>query len=148
MLSETSAELVALGDRLRAARLRRQLTADALAQAARVSRVTVFRIEQGSPSVAMGAYLRVMECLDCAQEISLLAVADARGRQLQDQQLAPRRRRQTTSKPASEQELWAFKRANQRRDIEAVNAGRVPAAAMSWFTPEQARNAVILGDPL
>lgn len=152
VLADTQSQLSALGERLRLARLRRHLSADALASLSGISRVTVFRIEKGAPSVAMGAYLRVMECLDCADEISTLAVADVWGRQLQDRQLPAQARRSashtSSAVVASNADLWAFKRENQRRDIEAVSSRRASSESMSWFTPQQARDAVIVGEPL
>lgn len=154
-LAATEAQLVQLGERLRLARLRRCMGVDALAAAAGVSRVTVFRVEKGAASVAMGAYARVMEALGLAGDLGLVAQQDAAGRQLQDQLLAPRR---SEARPASgrrpqvlresSEAIWAFKRQNQRKDIEAIRGARASNADMSWFTEEQASKAQIVGEPL
>ncbi|MEJ8837774.1 helix-turn-helix domain-containing protein [Ramlibacter sp. AN1133] len=146
---ETQAQLHQLGERLRLARMRRRVGVDQLAAAAGLSRVTVFRIEQGKPSVAMGAYARVMEALGLAGDLGIVAQADPLGRQMQDQQLPGRRGRATAaSELRAADELWAFKRHNQKRDIDAIRAGRASNAGMSWFTEEQAASAEIVGEPL
>lgn len=151
----TEEQLIHLGERLRLARLRRGMGAEALAATAGVSRVTVFRIEKGAASVAMGAYARVLEALGLAGDLALLAQEDAAGRRLQDELLAPRRseaRGASGRVPrivrASPGEMWAFKRENQRRDIDAIAGARATNAAMSWFTEEQAAKAEIVGEPL
>lgn len=48
----------------------------------------------------------------------------------------------------SAQALWAFKRQNQQRDLEAVRSGRTTGESMSWFTRQQARKAKIIGEAL
>jgi len=55
--------LRALGASLRARRKALGLSAVATAEAAGLSRVTLYRIEKGEPSVAMGAYLNVADAL-------------------------------------------------------------------------------------
>lgn len=56
-------QLAALGTRIRAQRKALRVSATALAEAAGMSRVSVHRIEQGEPSVTMGAYLNVLAAL-------------------------------------------------------------------------------------
>lgn len=48
---------------------------------------------------------------------------------------------------SSEKELWEHKRQKQARDIENVQAGRISASSMSWFTVKQARGAKIRNAP-
>ncbi len=55
--------LIALGSRIRARRKELGVSATAAAEAARISRVTLHRIEHGEPSVTMGAYLVVMSAI-------------------------------------------------------------------------------------
>lgn len=63
-ISDTQhAALVALGDRLRARRHELGVSAVDTAEAAGVSRVTLHRIENGNPSVTIGAYLNVATAL-------------------------------------------------------------------------------------
>ncbi|MDB5253920.1 MAG: hypothetical protein JWP27_3089 [Flaviaesturariibacter sp.] len=57
-ISKADTELLqALGKRLRAARKTQKVTAVSAAEAAGISRVTWHRIEQGEPSVTMGAWM-------------------------------------------------------------------------------------------
>lgn len=56
-------ELAALGALVRARRKALKVSATALAEAAGMSRVSVHRIEQGEPSVTMGAYLNALVAL-------------------------------------------------------------------------------------
>lgn len=56
-------QLAALGALVRARRKALKVNATALAEAAGMSRVSVHRIEQGEPSVTMGAYLNVLAAL-------------------------------------------------------------------------------------
>lgn len=85
--------LSALGERLRLARLRRQLTIDVTCQRAGISRMTLFRAERGSPAIAVGTLLRILSVLGLEGDIEALARDDKAGRLLQDQALPPRRRR-------------------------------------------------------
>ena len=47
----------------------------------------------------------------------------------------------------SEEELWAYKRARQKRDIELVESGRRRPEDMSIFPPGAAKRAKILNGP-
>ena len=67
-------QLAALGARIRAQRKALRVSATALAEAAGMSRVSVHRIEQGEPSVTMGAYLNVLAAL--GMTFSAAVVAD------------------------------------------------------------------------
>lgn len=48
---------------------------------------------------------------------------------------------------ATEQDLWAFKRQRQAKDLRSVRAGRQPAAAMSWFAGGKAKAAKLVDSP-
>lgn len=67
-------QLAALGARIRTHRKDLRVSATALAEAAGMSRVSVHRIEQGEPSVTMGAYLNVLAAL--GMTFSAAAVGD------------------------------------------------------------------------
>lgn len=69
-----SEQLAALGARIRAQRKALRVSATALAEAAGMSRVSVHRIEQGEPSVTIGAYLNVLAAL--GMTFSATAVGD------------------------------------------------------------------------
>lgn len=83
--------LVDLGERLRKARLRRQLTASAVAARAGITRVTLHRAERGEPALTVGTIIKVMGVLGLASDFALLARDDQAGRLIQDEQLPPRR---------------------------------------------------------
>jgi transcriptional regulator with XRE-family HTH domain len=85
--------LIALGERLRLARLRRKLTIDITCQRAGISRMTLFRAEAGSPAIALGTLLRILSVVGLEGDLDLIARDDKAGRILQDQALPVRRRR-------------------------------------------------------
>jgi transcriptional regulator with XRE-family HTH domain len=93
--------LSGLGERLRLARKRRQLSNRVVAQRAGVSRTTVYKVEAGDPGATLGAYVRVLAVLGLEGDLDLLAADDRIGRKLQDLALEPspsaRRRRVTPS---------------------------------------------------
>lgn len=80
----------ALGERLKLARKRRNLTATLLSERAGVSRATLYKIEKGDPSVAMGYYAAVLDVLGMEAELDLLGKDDELGRRLQDAELLAR----------------------------------------------------------
>ncbi len=84
--------LVEFGERLKLARLRRRYTAELVAERAGISRMTLYRAEQGSPAVSLGVYARVLSVLSLEGDISALAADDRLGRKLQDLELPVRQR--------------------------------------------------------
>lgn len=84
--------LESLGADIRVARLRRSLTAEQVAERAGLSRLTVHRIEQGSPSVAIGSYLQVLVILGLEDGLGKAASVDVLGRRLQDLGLSAQKR--------------------------------------------------------
>lgn len=73
--------LAAFGERIRLARLRRNISAETMAKRAACSRMTLSKAEQGSPSVAFRTYVRILTALHLTDDISLLATDDhVRGR--------------------------------------------------------------------
>lgn len=70
--------LIQLGQRLRRARQRQGLTTVALADRARVSRMTLSAVEAGEPAPTMGTYLRVMSALGLAGGLALVATGELR----------------------------------------------------------------------
>ena len=81
-----------VGEQIKLARLRRDLSLAQVAERATCSPLTVSRIEKGSPTVAIGIYLRVLYALQLDDDILLLAKDDELGRQLQDMALPTRPR--------------------------------------------------------
>ena len=58
-----AAKLVAIGRRIRECRKGLGVNGVTTAEAAGMSRVTLYRIERGEPSVTMGAYLNALDAL-------------------------------------------------------------------------------------
>ena len=81
-----------VGEQIKLARLRRNLSVAQIAERATCSPLTVSRIENGAPTVAIGIYLRVLYALQLDDDILLLAKEDIVGRALQDLNLKKRLR--------------------------------------------------------
>lgn len=81
-----------VGEQIKLARLRRNLSVAQVAERATCSSLTVSRIEKGVPTVAIGIYLRVLYALQLDDDILALAKDDELGRALQDMNLPPRKR--------------------------------------------------------
>ena len=81
-----------VGEQIKLARLRRDLSVAQVAERATCSPLTVSRIEKGTPTVAIGIYLRVLYALQLDDNILLLAKDDVLGRTLQDMNMSHRER--------------------------------------------------------
>lgn len=81
-----------VGEQIKLARLRRNLSIAQVAERATCSPVTISRVEKGAPTVAIGIYLRVLYALQLDDDILHLAQKDEMGRALQDLALTPRER--------------------------------------------------------
>lgn len=84
--------LAVLGENIRLARLRRNITAKLEAERAGISIATLTKIEAGSPSVAIGNYVQVLMTLGLENDILKVALDDVLGRKIQDAGLATRKR--------------------------------------------------------
>lgn len=73
-----------MGENLKIARKRRKLTMVQVAERANIARSTLHLIEQGNPSVAMGAYFNVLRVLGLQDDFLKLGADDTFGRKLQD----------------------------------------------------------------
>jgi transcriptional regulator with XRE-family HTH domain len=96
-------ELEALGHRLKDARLRRRFSMETVCARADISRPTLYKVENGDPSVAMGSYLQVLRVLGMVEDLSLIAKEDVLGRRLQDESLPQRKRAPRKKAPAGDQ---------------------------------------------
>lgn len=77
--------LKSMGEQIKLARLRRKLPAELIAERAGISRATLWKVEQGNPSVAMGIYAAVLHALSgMDNDLLLVAKDDNLGRKLQD----------------------------------------------------------------
>ena len=81
-----------MGEQIKLARLRRNLSIAQVAERATCSPLTVARIEKGSPTVSIGIYARVLYALQLDDDLLLIAKEDTLGRNLQDLSLKHRRR--------------------------------------------------------
>ena len=81
-----------VGEQIRLARLRRDLSIAQVAERATCSPVTISRVEKGAPTVAIGIYLSALYALQLDDDILLLAQKDEIGRGLQDLRLKQRER--------------------------------------------------------
>jgi DNA-binding XRE family transcriptional regulator len=84
--------LVELGEHIQLARLRRKFSAEQVAERAGISRKTVYNIEQGVPTVAIGSYLQVLFVLGLEKDLAAVAASDPLGRKLQDAGIAVAKR--------------------------------------------------------
>lgn len=85
--------LARMGEQMKMARLRRNLSVDLVAERAQISRATLWKVEKGDPSVAIGIYASVLHALNNMDtDLLLIAKDDTFGRMLQDLNLPIRKR--------------------------------------------------------
>lgn len=92
MATETSRILERIGEQIQLARLRRHISAEQTADKAGISRTTLWAVEKGSPSVALGIYAQVLLALGLEKDLLLIAADDEEGRRIQDEEILKRRR--------------------------------------------------------
>ncbi|MDE6642973.1 MAG: helix-turn-helix domain-containing protein [Muribaculaceae bacterium] len=85
-------KLEIMGEQIKLARLRRNLSIAQVAERATCSPLTINRIEKGSPTVSFGIYARVLYVLQLDDDLKLIAKEDTLGRTLQDLNLKHRQR--------------------------------------------------------
>lgn len=90
--------LVAFGENIKLARLRRKLSAGQVAERANISRKTLWSVETGSLSVAIGTYAKVLFVLGLEKDLLKVAEDDILGRKLQDADLVVKERSPKKSK--------------------------------------------------
>lgn len=127
---ELTARAAELGGRIRQQRKSLRVRVDTLAEAAGVSRVTVYRVEKGEPSVTLGAYLAVSSSLglDISVEVASAGGKTHRGGAIparidlanypQLQKLAWQIRPTETLRPA--EALSIYERNWRHLDLEAI----------------------------
>ena len=92
LFPKTVAILETLGENIRLARLRRNVSSSLQAERAGIGRPTLTMIEKGAPSVALGSYVQVLVALGMEKDLLQVAADDELGRKLQDLNLPVRRR--------------------------------------------------------
>lgn len=80
-----------VGEQIKLARLRRNLTIAQIADRATCSPLTISRIEKGTATVSIGIYLRVLYALQLDNDILCLAKDDVLGKKIQDLNLQRQR---------------------------------------------------------
>lgn len=93
ILPQMQAILSQMGEQIKLARLRRCIPVEIVADRAGISRATVWKIEKGDPSVAIGNYANVLRALNgMEKDLLLIAKDDELGRKLQDIGLITKKR--------------------------------------------------------
>ena len=93
ILPQTQDILTQMGEQIKLARLRRDLPVEMVADRAGISRTTLWSVEKGSPTVAMGTYAAVLHALGgMDKDLLLVAKDDKLGRTLQDLNMTVRKR--------------------------------------------------------
>lgn len=93
LFPETTKILEQMGEQIKLARLRRNLSVELVSERANISRTTLWAIEKGSPSVAMGYYAAALHAINnMDRDLLLVGQDDKLGRTIQDLNLPIRRR--------------------------------------------------------
>lgn len=92
LLPDTREILSGFGENLKLARLRRKLSTLQVSERANINKSTLWRIEKGSPSVAIGAYIQVLFVMGLEKDLLKVAGDDVLGRKLQDAKLIVKER--------------------------------------------------------
>ena len=99
ILPATQQILKTMGEKIKLARLRRSLSTALVAERADISRATLWKVEKGDPSVAIGIYAAVLHALNnMDSDLLLIAKDDKLGRTFQDLALTVRKRAPKTHK--------------------------------------------------
>ena len=93
ILPATQDILNTMGEQIKLARLRRNLSVELVAERADISRATLWKVEKGDKTVAVGIYVAVLHALNgMDKDLLLVAKDDTLGRTIQDLNLTVRKR--------------------------------------------------------
>ena len=93
ILPATEEILKTMGEQIKLARLRRNLSVELVADRAGISRCSLWNVEKGSPSVEIGIYAPVLhEINNMDKDFLLVAKDDVMGKKMQDLNLPIRKR--------------------------------------------------------
>ena len=99
VLPSTEKILETMGEQIKLARLRRQLSVELVAERAGISRATLWNVEKGLPSVAIGIYAAVLHALNnMDKDLLLVAKDDEFGKKMQDMNMQVKKRAQNGDK--------------------------------------------------
>ena len=90
--AKTEFVIFKMGTRIKKARLRRNIMAETLAEQVGISKGTLSAIEQGVPTVSIGAYAEVLSALDMVSDLNGIAVDIEGKKKYEDVQLRQRKR--------------------------------------------------------
>ena len=94
IMPDTENILKTMGEQIKMARLRRRLSATLVAERAGISRSTLWKVENGNPSVAVGIYAAVLHALNnMDKDLLKIAGDDELDRKLQDMDLMGKNKR-------------------------------------------------------
>lgn len=93
VMTDTEEILKKMGEQIKLARLRRNLSVSVICERADISRSTLWQIEKGNPSVALGHYANALHAIGgLDKDFLLVAKDDELGRTYQDLNLITRKR--------------------------------------------------------
>ena len=93
VMPDTQKVLENMGEQIKMARLRRNLSTELVAERAGISRATLWAVEKGTPTVAIGTYAAVLHALGgMDKDLELVAQDDEFGRRMQDMNLVTPKR--------------------------------------------------------
>ena len=93
LMPKTEEILKTMGENIRIARLRRNLSMRLVCERASISRATLWQVEKGSPNVAIGIYAAVLHALDGVdKELLKVMREDELGKTIQDLNLTTPKR--------------------------------------------------------
>ena len=93
ILPATQDILNTMVEQIKLARLRRNLSVELVAERADISRATLWKVEKGDKTVAIGIYAAVLHALNgMDKDLLLVAKDDTLGRTIQDLNLKVRKR--------------------------------------------------------
>ena len=88
IMPDSQKVLEIMGEQIKLARLRRNLSTELVAERAGISRATLWAVEKGTPTVAIGIYAAVLHALGgLDKDFEFVAKEDEFGRRLQDMNL-------------------------------------------------------------
>lgn len=93
MYPQMKKHLQIMGEQIKLARLRRELSVSLVCERANISRATLWQIEKGSSTVSIGSYAAVLHALGgMDKDLTLIAKDDETGRVFQDLKLTTKQR--------------------------------------------------------
>ena len=90
--SNTEEKLKKIGQRIKKARLRRNISAEMISKQAGIGESTFYAIERGVSTVSLGAYAAVLSILGLNNDLDSIAVDEEAKKQLYEQNLVKRKR--------------------------------------------------------